>query len=141
MEWDRTKWDGSRFAFYAELCRLRRSSRALTWGRTEVLFADEDCLAILRATPDSAAIGVVNRSVEARSLSIDLTSLPPGERRAVLAAVERGRVVSSLPESGAGAAAVAVAPVARAAREPSVAAEIGTTIHLEARESGIWVSE
>ncbi len=78
MEWDVELWDRETFDFYRELIELRKNHEALKWGSFKILHKDIHFLVLARYTFKHCVIGVINRSPEARSISIPMDSLPPG---------------------------------------------------------------
>lgn len=72
MVWDRSRWDRERFQFYQALIELRRRSLPLQRGAWAFLHAGEQEVALLRWYQREAVLMVLNRSAEARSLSLSV---------------------------------------------------------------------
>jgi alpha-glucosidase len=73
MEWDKNKWNLDYFEFYQILNTYKKERKELHAGAMRVMDAGTDYVIILRYLESQASLAIINKSLEAQSINIDLS--------------------------------------------------------------------
>lgn len=73
MEWREERWDKEKLQFFREINRLKSHHPVLAWGNLIQLYADQDTLVLGRFLGEACLLGIINRTSQEKTLSLDLS--------------------------------------------------------------------